>query len=71
MKTYYIAAPLPIDSERNYLESKFNSELKIHPKNNQIGIITTNLERDEVMTVLDNAEVELIIVDDLKDWVNE
>lgn len=64
---YYIAYPAPIAEIITEIEKAVFTTVEIHPKNNQIGIIETNLSVEELERILSHYDV-IIINDQIDEW---
>ncbi|MBB1574158.1 MAG: hypothetical protein HG427_001695 [Flavobacteriaceae bacterium] len=65
---YYIAYPAPIAEIVPEIEEAVFTTVEIHPKNNQVGIIETNLSVEELEHILSHYDV-IIINDQIDEWI--
>ena len=65
---YYIAFPTPIAEIVTEIEKAVFTTIEIHPKNNQVGIVETNLPIEELERILNHYEV-IIINDQIDEWI--
>lgn len=65
---YYIAYPAPIAEIVPEIEEAVFTTVEIHPKNNQVGIIETNLSVEELERILNHYDV-IIINDQIDEWI--
>lgn len=68
MKTY-IATPLPIDPFKEQIEMFLNCKMEIHEQNNQVGILNMKPSEKQLDDLTNEIDIEVIIVDDLSEWV--
>ena len=65
---YYIAYSAPIAEIVTEIEEAVFTAVEIHPKNNQVGIIETNLSVEELERILNHYDV-IIINDQIDEWI--
>ncbi|MFC2470021.1 MAG: hypothetical protein ACFNVI_01245 [Lachnoanaerobaculum gingivalis] len=65
---YYIAYPASIAEIVTEIEKAVFTAVEIHPKNNQVGIIETNLSVEELERILSHYDV-IIINDEIDEWI--
>ena len=65
---YYIAYPAPSAEIVPEIEEAVFKTVEIHPKNNQVGIIETNLSVEELEHILSHYDV-IIINDQIDEWI--